>query len=281
MAMQSGDYHTIFSDMDISAAIFRIEMKNPYTMKDAILEDCNDAYLDVAEATGTPRDEVLGRSYFDIVPAHDPRWNYYLYQAAILRNHVHGEFRNREYGFWTEFSGGPAADENTCWMVFINLTRYKNANEKLIEMSTIDQLTRVKNRNAYEDILEAYRAAEVAVGVVMVDLNGLKELNDEKGHKEGDRVIEETAGFLCTVSGDDLPYRIGGDEFVLLLEGRTREETEDILAQVRTFRETSLSAGAAWTDNSGTIDDAIRQADAAMYEDKKRFYQTHDRRHVE
>lgn len=278
--MDSRNYRKIYENMDEGIAFFRIVMNERNEMEAAVIEACNSHYLDVSESYGLSRDRILHRSYFDIAPDHDPRWDYYMYQAAILKNHVHGGFRNRDFGSWMEFSGGPAVEENTCWMMFIDHTKFQDENEKLLQERNIDQLTGVKNRNAYEDAVKKCHDNHEPIGVIVVDINGLKEANDTKGHPEGDRLIADTASFLCTITHETLPYRIGGDEFVLLLENCTERKLEEDLEKIRMHAEVSVSCGAAWREHSDQIEEALKEADAEMYEDKRAYYRNHERRHV-
>lgn len=279
--MKNEDYKELFEQLDAAAAFFKIILKDSHTVKDAIVEDYNKQYEYITRILGGQYKNILHRSYFEIMPRHDLRWNYYFYQAAIERKHVHGELRNREGNYWVEFSGGPASGKNMCWMVFMNHTKYKDAAEKYETLSLIDELTNVKNRNAYEATVRRLKKQNKPLGVIAVDLNGLKEVNDGQGHWAGDKYIRQTAEYLCAFSGVDLPYRVGGDEFTLFLEDRSLRETKDILAKIRTSPGLSLSAGFSWGEDSSKVETLIRQADKDMYEEKRKYYQTHDRRHVE
>lgn len=272
--------YEIIRDMDEGVAIFRIVLDETHRITDAYIEDCNNEYLNVSEYYGWKRDDILHHSYYEMAPAHDPRWDYYVYQAAVLRKHIHGGFKNREFGSYMEFSGGPAHEPLTCWIMFVDHTKFQNENEKLLRERNIDQLTGVKNRNAYEDVLKQYEVMDEPIGILMADLNGLKETNDQQGHVAGDRMIEKAASFLCTLTNEDLPYRIGGDEFVLLFKNITAEELQKKVKQVYDYSDVSISCGSAWSGNAAEIRQIITKADEEMYEQKKRYYRSHERRHV-
>lgn len=277
--MISKEYQAIFNNVTIAAAFFQITLDEAGNISQAIIQDCNQEYLRQIEKVGIKREQLINQSYFDAMPEHDPRWHYYFYQAAIKRQKIEGEFRTRESNAWIRIAAGPGLEENTCWMTFSDFTAYKNENERLSELSKIDHLSGVKNRNAYEDELKALEDAHTPVGVILVDLNSLKEINDLEGHQKGDYLIEKTAKYLTSLLDDgNLPYRIGGDEFVLLLNGESEEKTKAILHQIRTSTDVSLSSGAAWSDDSAHINEIIKRADEQMYHDKKRYYQTHSRR---
>lgn len=266
--------------MDEGIAFFHLILNEENQIQAAIIEDCNKHYLEVSEAYGIPKDQIIHHNYYEIAGNPDPRWNYYIYQAAVLRKHVHGGFRNSDFGSWMEFSGGPAEEENTCWMMFIDHTKFQDENERLLKERNIDALTGVNNRNAYEDVLETYRKSSDPLGIIMVDINGLKETNDNKGHLEGDRMIENMASFLCTITHRSLPYRIGGDEFVLLIENCTEDKMTEYLEKIHKGSKVSVSCGAAWCEHAFQIDDGLKRADKQMYKDKRKYYQHHERKHV-
>lgn len=279
--MDERNYRNILEQMDEGIAFFHLILDENNKPVASIIDACNEHYLDISEQSGINRNHVLHHNYYDIAPDHDPRWDYYVYQAAIKRKHVHGEFRNREFGTWMEFSGGPAVEEDTCWLMFIDHTKYQNENERLLKERNIDQLTGVNNRNAYEDAVSEYKKQSVSLGVIMADINGLKEMNDSHGHRSGDKLIEDAAVFLCEINTKQLPYRIGGDEFVLLMENCEKEEVDKAVEHIRRYENVSISCGGFWTDNSHHIDTAIKKADQNMYEDKKQYYRNHERRHVQ
>lgn len=139
---------------------------------------------------------------------------------------------------------GPAVKENTCWMMFIDHAKFQDENKRLMQGRNINQLTGLKNRNAYEDDLKTYRNSSEPIGVIMADINGLKETNDTEGHPEGDRLIENTAFFLCTITHHSLPYRTGGDEFMLIFENCREEKLKKYMEKIRKESEVSVSCGA-------------------------------------
>ena len=153
----------------------------------------------------------------------------------------------------------------------------------------IDGLTGLGNRSAYEEhvgMLEnAIKERTARFSIAIFDLNGLKELNDRYGHEKGDQAIQKAASVLKQVYGDGKVYRIGGDEFIAVLEnpvsdGASRFKDIDRLLS-EGGGEVSLAKGAAEFDS---VYDAgyrvvFNRADYAMYNDKRDYYLTHaDRR---
>lgn len=151
------------------------------------------------------------------------------------------------------------------------------------DMVNLDQLTRLKSRNAYEvDLsnLEARRRCR-GVGVILMDLDNLKRFNDLLGHAEGDRYLRLAADVLWdTPTARCAAYRIGGDEFVLLLQDAEEPALErlaaDILARFERVREREpvemrLSVGWAVYDprQDGSLRETCARADCGMYRQKR------------
>ncbi|MFA9446656.1 GGDEF domain-containing protein [Egicoccus sp. AB-alg6-2] len=109
----------------------------------------------------------------------------------------------------------------------------------LHELAYRDRLTGLANRRAVDERLEAIFAAETLrapVAIVLGDVNELKQVNDERGHSEGDRLLRDVAAILTTEISHHpggLAARIGGDEFCLVLEGVDEEEVRRITQRVR------------------------------------------------
>ena len=141
--------------------------------------------------------------------------------------------------------------------------------EKLLnEASNTDALTGLNNRRAYETALESL-AAEEWVGVVFMDLNGLKTVNDNEGHKAGDELICRFAGILKRYFKPENIFRISGDEFVIISTDHKDFETrysamKDALGDL---------ASAGCTSEPGkNITGMVNRAEKLMYEDKSRYY---------
>ncbi|KQX65703.1 diguanylate cyclase [Angustibacter sp. Root456] len=150
------------------------------------------------------------------------------------------------------------------------------------EHALLDPLTGAANRRGWDEAVARARehvAAGGAVTVVTVDLDELKHVNDTHGHEAGDRLIIECAEALrrCVRGEPDVIARIGGDEFALLIRG-DEVDAVDIADRLRLSLESTTTAsglplrtsvGAARCEPGGSIEDAARQADVAMYQDKR------------
>lgn len=146
-------------------------------------------------------------------------------------------------------------------------------------MMNTDRLTGLKNRNAYDVDLKniAARKQEEGIGLVFLDLNDLKKVNDTMGHQAGDMYIRSAAEALSrTAVRHEVVYRIGGDEFVVLARDSSEAYLKDYLE--RLFLIFSIAAGYALYD--GNIDKdiygTVQRADAAMYKNKEEYHRKND-----
>lgn len=162
--------------------------------------------------------------------------------------------------------------------------RISNPNFK--DLSNSDYLTELKNRNAYELDIKNMCALETAqgMGLILADLNGLKFVNDTLGHESGDLYIKLIANALTEASlGRAVVYRVGGDEFAVLLNDATTERLDSFILCVQTIfgKSTkeklpmaSCSFGKAICEGNTKEDFnmAYKRADSDMYICKKTHY---------
>lgn len=280
MGQMADNYKQFFNQMGVPTAFFKVATDGSNNVNAAMILDCNEAYLGIAQKNcfAETKEELIGRSYFDLVPHYDPRWRNYLYEAAVKRKRITGELNVSETGLWVFIEAYPLEEPNTCFMCFLDITECKSETDELNEMAYIDRLTQVYNRNAYEKELKRLKGLHMSLGVILIDINGLKQINDTQGHQEGDNMIIQTAHFLTVFCGNQLPYRIGGDEFVLLLEGVDEVELQYIVTMIHSYKNVYLSCGNCWHNDSSNVEKMIREADEKMYLEKQTYYQTHDRR---
>jgi diguanylate cyclase (GGDEF)-like protein len=151
------------------------------------------------------------------------------------------------------------------------------------QQAFVDPLTGVGNRRSWEVALaDAHRWVERgrAASVIVLDLNGLKEANDQHGHHAGDEVLRRFAGAVRrAVRTEDVVCRIGGDELFVLLVGADTATCRDVVSRIRSMlAEESLqgplplSAAIGWatTEADGPLGDLVTTADGRMYADKRR-----------
>ena len=140
-----------------------------------------------------------------------------------------------------------------------------------------DTNTKVFNKNKYEEMISQYYPSVNRLAVIFFDLNNLKKVNDELGHAMGDYIIETLASVIRDQSNDSRrTYRIGGDEFVMILENPVPGEAELMIAAVKEqlsiHNKTgpvaiSTAAGFAYGKGSEILK-TVKEADIRMYENK-------------
>lgn len=151
------------------------------------------------------------------------------------------------------------------------MIRNRNSLHELERQSMVDQLTGAGNRRALERRVREWRGDGV-LGVISIDLNGLKNTNDTKGHHAGDILISETARVLRECAGEGYVFRTGGDEFVVITEDL---EERDILLLIRHMRKSAENNGISMAIGFSSIrgkvtdfDALLTKADMNMYQDK-------------
>ena len=155
----------------------------------------------------------------------------------------------------------------------------RESHEKLHRLSFEDTLTSVYNRNKFNQDIEEYHQKPVEdIGVAYFDINGLKEVNDTKGHAAGDKLVKNAATGINSVFIGDT-YRIGGDEFVVI----TTHIKKDIFEQnvqdaIKNLNENgiSVSFGTSWEQSSDRIEKQLSTADHLMYKNKLSYYKELD-----
>ena len=159
----------------------------------------------------------------------------------------------------------------------INSVERKERQQLLETLSYRDMLTGLYNRNKYIQVLEANEGKILHdVGVAYMDLNGLKKMNDEKGHEAGDELIRAAADALTDVFPGQT-FRVGGDEFVIAQEGISENAFTEKIDQLRENmkrREVSVSVGHQWAAEERDIEEMLKRADHRMYEEKKKYHLT-------
>lgn len=153
--------------------------------------------------------------------------------------------------------------------------------EALRNLSYTDRLTGLYNRNRYMYLLEKYGKQPLSqVGTAYIDLNEMKRVNDEQGHEAGDRLLQKTAEQLMAVFPGKA-YRIGGDEFVVLVADVPKALFENHLDELRHLavqNGLNLSCGAVWAEHCENLERQLEEADRRMYQEKEAYYSTRPER---
>ena len=149
-------------------------------------------------------------------------------------------------------------------------------NEMLQHLSLTDALTGIRNRMALRQDYESYQGHKVLV--MMLDLNHFKQINDTRGHEEGDRVLKETGKLLSDTFGPRHCYRYGGDEFLVIVPDCTDEAFHEKLETMMRSRpvidgttcaDFAIGHILAEVSDSDALRSLISTADERMYEAKR------------
>lgn len=161
--------------------------------------------------------------------------------------------------------------------------------DQLRHQAEHDALTGLLNRGAFDALEQTLSQERRPVGLLIVDVDKFKQVNDGYGHETGDKVLKKVAGLLAeNFQSIGKPARIGGDEFAVILTDAGQGEEDKILAKIHAINETlthpaegfpvvSLSVGGAFSED-GFSDSLYKRADLALYEVKEhgrcgcRFY---------
>lgn len=157
--------------------------------------------------------------------------------------------------------------------------RHRNHVDMLHRLSYHDLLTNALNRNAFMDVLSQFRPGQYAsAGIIYIDINGMKEINDFYGHHQGDKILITTVAKVFNLFKPDELFRIGGDEFVIITYDLTETdfyEKFNLLRNIfceKTNLPFSIATGSCWVKSPSDLNSLLQQADSAMYTDKKKFY---------
>lgn len=167
--------------------------------------------------------------------------------------------------------------QTLCYFI-MQTYRQRESELELSHLSYYDSLTSFSNRNRYMEDSAILSNHTGSLGIVFLDVNGLKDINDQHGHTFGDKVLVECARQMKEVFEHQPAdfYRIGGDEFVIICLDISQDIFEERISVLRRcFRLNPLcraAIGAKWTDHHTDLQQVIASADAQMYEDKKKFY---------
>lgn len=164
---------------------------------------------------------------------------------------------------------------------FAFLTRGQR--DQLLVLARKDPLTGVGNRRALDEklaeVCAAQTRANVPASLLLLDIDNFKEINDEFGHPAGDQILVRLTEIIeLRIRVTDSLYRIGGEEFVVVIEGQQKEQARRLAEQLRTLVEANelapggsvtISLGVAELSTGETPQQWLRRADVALYESKR------------
>jgi diguanylate cyclase (GGDEF)-like protein len=226
------------------------------------------------------RDEM--RTYFAAQLAE--LWDGKLrHEREVLNYRLSGEALNLILQF--SVMPGREQDWSKVLVSLTDITARKKAEAYLEYLGKHDVLTRLYNRSYFVDEVNRLNLkGPFPVSIILIDLNGLKAINDELGHASGDALLRRMGEILGQVVDEPgCAARIGGDEFVILLPSKAQKDVDKMLAELDRVTELNnqfhshapavmFSVGTAICDAGGRMEAAIQRADMAMYGNKRALY---------
>lgn len=153
------------------------------------------------------------------------------------------------------------------------------------ELARRDELTGVKNKTAYKELEASVQGSiennidSLAFAIIVCDTNNLKKINDTKGHAAGDEYLRDSSNLLCNVFVHSPVFRVGGDEFVVFLQGNDYSARHELIDKLRSQILENNKTGTGVILASGIseynpesdkfVSDIFKRADKEMYDNKK------------
>ena len=146
--------------------------------------------------------------------------------------------------------------------------------ERLRKAAITDTLTGIANRRIAERALNLFASGQRRYAVMMIDIDHFKLINDQHGHDTGDRILQRIAEILkARMRVQDTVARWGGEEFLVIVESVTRDESASIAGSLRQMIEagtreilkTTISIGVAHSETGQSVDQILKRADEGLY----------------
>ena len=265
-------------------------------IKDIVMIDVNQATL---ELFGAPTKDVLFKNLHKVF-AQEMIQTFREQLIELWNGNIHHQREAVNYALdgsirhvLLQFTVFPDYLDN--WgmvqVALTDITARKKAEKYLEYLGKHDVLTKLYNRSFYTtEINRLQRNRQRPVSCIFMDMNSLKEINDRLGHDAGDSVLQRIGNVLNQLV-QQTPYsacRIGGDEFVVLLPGADEaalqnclQSLEELLLVDNQFYSSQpilLSIGSATNQEGESMEDMLKRADMAMYQNKRNYYLTNNRR---
>ncbi|HTN62366.1 MAG TPA: EAL domain-containing protein [Devosia sp.] len=286
---------------DIITAGSELELVSTRTFLDAVVEsipsmvfvkDVRDGrfvLLNKAgeQLLGLKREDLIGKSDFDLFSPDDAerfrkadREVVASQQLVTIENELLSTPSGRR-SLRTQKIGVPDAEGNPRYLLGISedVTERIMVEERNRHLSLHDILTDLPNRRSFQETLDQELSQTGnRFGLLLLDLDGFKQINDSMGHHAGDELLRQLSIRLCLVKGEqDFLARLGGDEFGVIHRPATKKSTAQLASRLISvlrkpfeiegrFVTVGASAGIALSpDSGGTADSLIKRADLALY----------------
>jgi len=276
---------------DVSAAVdAQSAVANARQRLDAVLESISDGCISLdhdwrftyvnskgAEWLKRTRGQLLGKVVWDEFPEAVGGPFYDTYHRAVDRQEdARCESYYEPLNLWVEARAYPSPEGLTVF--FADITERKETEARLMHMATHDSMTGLHNRFSCLRALDQLLATDSVVGVLFIDLDHFKEVNDAHGHQSGDLALQEIGRRLATFANADTTVsRISGDEFVIVLANAEVDKAKTLaagvlqrLAEPIAVDHLKVTVGASigialGKSREHTADELLNNAGAAMY----------------
>jgi diguanylate cyclase (GGDEF)-like protein/PAS domain S-box-containing protein len=258
---------------------------------DGVIERVNPAYCAI---TGYEEAELVGANPRILKSGfHDAEFYRRMWQELTSSGRWEGEIRNRRkdgtnYVQWVRLHTTHGSDGLHYVGIVTDITEYLRARESMERLHYYDSLTRLPNRALFVDrlrqsILNTRRSGD-PFGLMLIDLDNFKNINDGLGHSIGDEVLVQVAERLLAIVGEsDTVARLGGDEFALLITNRRRpEDLARLASNIVTDLQRPFQVNGGEVRGGGSVgisvcpsdgdatEPLLRNAEVAMYRAKEK-----------
>ncbi len=193
--------------------------------------------------------------------------------------------RNDEIGVLADSMKKMESDINN---YISDLTSAREHADKLNQVANTDALTHALNKRAFESKVSQLNENKTPYGIALVDINDLKKINDNYGHEKGNVSIQIVCQFICQVFDSSCVYRVGGDEFVVVIENDNYDKCDEMIKELLDLYKANesdtskqpwerVTAAVGYSlynpDTDEGVDSVERRADEEMYSNKKQWKQ--------
>ena len=269
-------YRLLFSQMLDGFVLQNILCDEDGNVVDFQFHEVNPAF---ERLSGVSARQLIHKTVRSILPSMIHYWLTAYERVAASNQPVYFETYVQEWEKYVEITAF-LSQPGLFATLFQDITERKNAEEKLLYLSTHDPLTGIYNRAFFEESLSRLdRSRQNPVSIVVADVDNLKQTNDQMGHSAGDALLVRVAQVLLkTFRAEDIIARIGGDEFAVLLPNTGSDAAREALCRIQRILDEnnqrypelplSISIGAACANNGASLHSVLKAADQAMYQHK-------------
>ncbi len=239
------------------------------------------------ELLNTSQKEIKNKKCYQILGRDEACKHCATRRALQTKKIEENELYFPEFDFYFNCRSNPILDENGEVIYIIehlrNITDRKHLEQKLKKLSFHDQLTGLYNRRFFEEEMERLnKSRKIPISIIVADIDGMKNINDNYGHQTGDLFLKKAGAILNNaLRAEDILARIGGDEFSVILPETNNNTAKKIYDRIkieyRSFNKNSslpepvqISIGFdSKTSKSQDLNEIFNNADQMMYKNKK------------